>query len=127
MSTKKTRRPRKTIQMKAAKSHRLVTPHRRGFGGSVEDATSSVTRVVQGIPANTLYWGIGALALGAAAVGAYMYRDRLISLYEDAMEAMDFDVSSERESSGVEMDGEMTKGSSRKSKGSSTQNIVETH
>ncbi len=41
------------------------------------------------IPSVAIAWSLGALAFGAAAVSSYIYRDRLLELYNDAMKAMD--------------------------------------
>jgi rhamnose utilization protein RhaD (predicted bifunctional aldolase and dehydrogenase) len=52
-----------------------------------EEASEAVARVVSRIPRSTLYWGLGAIAIGAASIGAYIYRDRLAELYETAAES----------------------------------------
>lgn len=89
---KKSRAVRKALEMKARQS--TPQPRRaKGLSRTFGQATDAVTEYAGKVPSSAIFWGLGALALGAAAVGAYIYRDRIVELYDDAMEAMDMESS----------------------------------
>lgn len=83
---KKSRSARKAERMKTQEAPSRAS---QGLAGQFEAATSTVANAVSGIPKSAIYWGLGALALGAAAVGAYMYRDRIAEVYEEALETFE--------------------------------------
>ncbi len=58
------------------------------FENATSGTTSGVTSAISRIPGSAIYWGLGAVALGAAAVGAYMYRSQIVELYEEGVEYM---------------------------------------
>lgn len=85
MAKKRTARNVKSASTKA-NPRRASSARTSGLTETFEGAKSSVTRAASAIPSSAVYWGLGALALGAAAVGAYMYRDRIVEMYEEGMD-----------------------------------------
>lgn len=116
MANKKSSSVRTAVQ---SKSQLTRTPV-RAAKSSFQKATDAVSGVAGGIPSGAIFWGLGALALGAAAFGAYTYRDKIVELYEGALESF------AGEESG---DGADTSPSSqvRKSKSSGTSSQIEQH
>lgn len=95
----------------------------QGLVKRFDGASDSVSRAVGRVPSSTYYWGLGALALGAAAYAAYKYRARIVEVYEQAMEMIeaytDTDESTEASSS--------TFNANRKASKSSTVPLTESH
>lgn len=92
----------------------------KGLAGTFENASAAVTGVTNRIPASAFYWGLGALAMGAAAVGAYMYRDKIAEVYEETMESFNKEASdSDTDTAGLD--------SSRKAKSTSALTQTERH
>lgn len=91
MAKKTTSNVKKIPKSKSASSLAPSKSFSDNIAEQFEGATSSVRGAVSGVPASAFYWSIGALALGAAAVGAYMYRGRIIKLYDEAVEAFSSD------------------------------------
>ncbi len=64
-----------------------------GLSETFDEAAEAVERTVNRIPRTAVYWGLGAIAVGAAAVGAYIYLDRIAEMYETASESSESDES----------------------------------
>ncbi len=84
---KKSRSESKSVATKVRQTK--PAQHSEGIAGKFGQITDTVSGITGRIPSSAIYWGLGALALGAAAVGAYLYRDNLVELYDDAKEALD--------------------------------------
>lgn len=109
MAKKKNSRSGRQGQNKSNQSESAM----EGLTGKFEEASEVVSQAVNRIPRSTVYWGLGAIAVGAAAVGAYIYRDRIVEMYETASESFESD-NSDIELSGSEI------GSSRSSSSTSS-------
>ena len=120
MAKRSSRGAQKSSKSKSGQSQSSRSKSSSGIAGTYETATKAVSGAVSRVPASAFYWGLGSLALGAAAVGAYMYRDRLVEAYEEAMESFMGD-----SSSSDSQDSQSEAG--RKSKGGSTQAQVDRH
>jgi hypothetical protein len=94
MAKKKNRRSQSTEN----KSSRSGSSSERGDEGQelmdkFDDMKDTVRETVGGavdrIPPRVFYFGLGALALGAAAVVAYVYRERIGEVYDDVVESFE--------------------------------------
>ena len=121
MSNKKSRKARKSTAAKQSQgSSQEDRMSSNGISSTFDDASAALKSAVNGVPASAIYWGLGALALGAVATGVYIYRDRLMALYEQAVEAMT--------SAGEESDIESEKRTPvRRSKSAMNQEAIEAH
>ena len=87
MAKSQTKNLRKSSKTSSVRSKTL--PKKSGVAGTFNDTTEAVTTASGRVPSSAIYWGLGALALGAAAAGAYMYRERIMELYGQAKETLE--------------------------------------
>lgn len=96
MSHKKSRRARRALQAKMERIAQMNSlsksqsnsQRRQSFAGTFDDINSYVAKATREMPLSAVYWGAGAVVLGAAAIGAYVYRGRLLKAVENAYESI---------------------------------------